>query len=292
MNSKVLFLALSVVALSSCSTAYKMGQTPDDVYFSPSREQDEYVAAEDQEDRYYSPRTNSSPNRYEVYDDYNNFRNDRFLRMSIGNRYRGSIYDDFYWNDGLYGSNNWKYNNYGNNWNSPWNSYYYWNNFYNPYNRFNYYSPYNGYSSPYNGYNNNGLIVVNPKAPVFNSSRPRLFNPVSYSNSYNNNNRYIDRNAVINSRPATNNTGSRYNNRNGFSNGVRRVISSLNNDSYYNNSNNNRSGSSNNNSFTPSRSSSSDAPVRTYTPSSSSSSSSGSSSSGGGGVSRPTRGGN
>ena len=43
MKSQILLLALTVAALSSCTTAYKTGQTPDDVYFSPARPQDEYV---------------------------------------------------------------------------------------------------------------------------------------------------------------------------------------------------------------------------------------------------------
>lgn len=37
MQSKILLLAISVAALSSCSTAYKTGQTPDDVYYSPAK---------------------------------------------------------------------------------------------------------------------------------------------------------------------------------------------------------------------------------------------------------------
>ena len=37
MNTKLLLLALSVAAISGCSTAYKSGQTPDDVYYSPAR---------------------------------------------------------------------------------------------------------------------------------------------------------------------------------------------------------------------------------------------------------------
>ncbi len=37
MQSKFLLIALSVAAISSCSTAYKTGQTPDDVYYSPAR---------------------------------------------------------------------------------------------------------------------------------------------------------------------------------------------------------------------------------------------------------------
>lgn len=37
MQSKILLFVISVAALSSCSTAYKTGQTPDDVYYSPAR---------------------------------------------------------------------------------------------------------------------------------------------------------------------------------------------------------------------------------------------------------------
>lgn len=35
MQSKILLFILSVAVFSSCSTAYKTGQTPDDVYYSP-----------------------------------------------------------------------------------------------------------------------------------------------------------------------------------------------------------------------------------------------------------------
>ncbi len=35
MNAKILLIALSAAAITSCSTAYKSGQTPDDVYYSP-----------------------------------------------------------------------------------------------------------------------------------------------------------------------------------------------------------------------------------------------------------------
>lgn len=37
MQSKILLIILSGVVFSSCSTAYKTGQTPDDVYYSPVR---------------------------------------------------------------------------------------------------------------------------------------------------------------------------------------------------------------------------------------------------------------
>ncbi len=37
MNSKLLLISISIITLASCSTAYKTGQTPDDVYYSPVR---------------------------------------------------------------------------------------------------------------------------------------------------------------------------------------------------------------------------------------------------------------
>lgn len=41
MNAKILLIAFTAAALTSCSTAYKSGQTPDDVYYSPVRMVDE-----------------------------------------------------------------------------------------------------------------------------------------------------------------------------------------------------------------------------------------------------------
>ncbi len=37
MQTKILLFLLSTAVFSSCSTAYKSGQTPDDVYYSPAR---------------------------------------------------------------------------------------------------------------------------------------------------------------------------------------------------------------------------------------------------------------
>ena len=48
-----LFLLTVVVLLHSCTTAYRTGQTPDDVYFSPSRPDDEYLVVQRQETRRY-----------------------------------------------------------------------------------------------------------------------------------------------------------------------------------------------------------------------------------------------
>ena len=54
MNSRIILLGLAVAAFSSCSTAYKAGQTPDDVYFSPARETEAYVKVEKNDDRRYT----------------------------------------------------------------------------------------------------------------------------------------------------------------------------------------------------------------------------------------------
>ena len=83
MKRQILLLAITAAALSSCTTAYKTGQTPDDVYFSPTRPQDEYVRVEEKED--------DQKYRYdeEYYDD-------RYLRMKVQNRTQWSYLDDWY----------------------------------------------------------------------------------------------------------------------------------------------------------------------------------------------------
>lgn len=56
MQTKILLIALSVAAFSSCSTAYKTGQTPDDVYYSPARV-DETVYSSERNPARYQPAT-------------------------------------------------------------------------------------------------------------------------------------------------------------------------------------------------------------------------------------------
>lgn len=72
-------LALCVAA-ASCTTPYKSGQTPDDVYYSPANPEADYVQAE--------PRR-EEPRREET-------REDRFLRLRVHNRDRWSQFDDYY----------------------------------------------------------------------------------------------------------------------------------------------------------------------------------------------------
>ena len=56
MNTKILYFALIIVAFNSCTTLYKTGQTPDDVYYSPARPYvEEYVQTARQETVIYHP---------------------------------------------------------------------------------------------------------------------------------------------------------------------------------------------------------------------------------------------
>lgn len=75
MNPKLLLLIVTAALFSSCSTTYRSGQTPDDVYYSPAREVEEN----------YQVRTEDKK-RPEVY-------YDRSIRMAVyDRRWR-------YWND-------------------------------------------------------------------------------------------------------------------------------------------------------------------------------------------------
>jgi hypothetical protein len=117
------YLPLLSIALFmvSCSTAYKSGQTPDDVYFSPERPTDEYVRVEKDNDRQYDNRR---------YDD--EYYEDRYARMRMRNRLY-SILDDDYYSYSPYYRYNHGYNGYYNSYYSPYNYAYYWNAYYNPY---------------------------------------------------------------------------------------------------------------------------------------------------------------
>ena len=106
MNYKILLVGLFTVCFASCTTAYKAGQTPDDVYYSPTRGTS--AEKETKEDR---------------YEDVTYNEDDQYLRMKVRNRNRWSTIDDHdYWNDSRYDFgyyNNNYYNQFGwNNWNT------------------------------------------------------------------------------------------------------------------------------------------------------------------------------
>ena len=238
-------LVSAVLLLASCSTAYKTGQTPDDVYFSPERQREEYVRVKKEDDRQYRSQLQSDE---EV-------REERYLRMKSRYRrystlddcdcycYNGSNYNRYY--------DYYRYNNnvgvYHNNW--RWNT---WNSYnYNPY----YYNPY--YNNPYY----NGVVVGNVR-PVYN--KPRTGNLNTYNNNNNYNTNVPQSNGKTNSNSATNNDQNYRGSGTTAGGFLRNVFGSGNNNSSSSSTNNNSSSSS---------------PSSTPSSSSSSSSSSGSSSS-------------
>lgn len=111
MKQAILLSLLGIGILSSCSTVYKSGQTPDDVYFSPGREltgRDEVKLDEEKAQ----------------YQDYVSSLDDRYLRMKVASRSRWSTLDDFdYWYDSRYDFN--AYNGFNYNYYSSLNPY--WN---------------------------------------------------------------------------------------------------------------------------------------------------------------------
>jgi len=182
MKTRILLLAISAAFLSSCGTMYKSGQTPDDVYYSPGREQVGYVETkEDPEDN----------RRYK--DEYTD---DRYLRMKSSNQ-RWSAFDDdyMYWNNPTWNSqlafNSWGSRMYGMNYGMGFgynNMHLGFNNFWgNPYYLMNPFCP-TYYGQP--------VVIINPKGvyknPVANG--PRTYNLNTYRNTGTNRNKgvYID----------------------------------------------------------------------------------------------------
>src|SRR5206468_490591 len=131
MRSSILLLVLAAAIFSSCTSAYKTGQTPDDVYYSPQHPQDEYVSVKEKDETRYR-----TTDQDEYYDDY-------YLRMKAHDRYRWSYLDDDYYYQRRYSST------YYNCWcSNPWSPYTYWNYFYNPY---------------------GSTVIINPKSMVYSS---------------------------------------------------------------------------------------------------------------------------
>jgi hypothetical protein len=166
MKTNVLYLSILVVLFSSCSTAYKNSQTPDDVYYSPT-----------EGNFYQSAETKSSE--------------DNYLRMKVRNNDRWSSIDDYsYWNDSRITINNCYCN--CNTWGNSWNSYYYnnWNNHFiinnncgwgNSWYSWNY-NPYGGWNSPY-------YYFIPYKNPTVYYGNTKGSNITAYRNkSYNNTN--------------------------------------------------------------------------------------------------------
>lgn len=154
--NRLMIVVLLTSFMMSCSTVYKSGQTPDDVYFSPAINKSSYVVLEEN-DEYRSENVPMS---------------DRYLRMKSLGRTRWSAFDEdyAYWNDPHW-NNRTYFNNYSNN-----NLFVYGNRLYGS----SYYlNPFNTmyYGQPYIIYNNN----VNSASYKVKSSGPRVVNLNNYT---------------------------------------------------------------------------------------------------------------
>lgn len=123
MYTKILLIAVSIAGLSSCSTAYKSGQTPDDVYYSPVRTVEENNKEEEKQQDEAKTETAE----------------DREIRWGIRDRRWRDIDDDYDYSyrKSPYGYCSCTCNNYG----------YYYNPYYSPWPV---YSPKPIYRSPIN----------------------------------------------------------------------------------------------------------------------------------------------
>jgi hypothetical protein len=182
MNTRILLLAISAAALSSCSTMYKSGQTPDDVYYSPGQER--VASTETNQDQYQEKKFTNQ------YTDMS----DRYLRMKSSSQRWSAFDDDFmYWN------------------NPTWNSQMMFNSWGNPYAGIGYSTGF-GYGSWYGGigygsywgnpyfmnpfcpiYYGQPVVIINPK-PVGNpiANGPRTYNLNTYHRSPKSGNVYTD----------------------------------------------------------------------------------------------------
>lgn len=160
MKTKLIIPLALIILVSSCKTAYKNIQTPDDVYYSPAPAQKVYAQSETQNDY------------------YNN--DDNYLRMKAQNYNRWACIDDYsYWNDSRY----FIYNQYYSFAPNPYTSGYCWGYGYsNPFD-------FNFYGSPWNSWNQPYCTVVYYKNPAVYYGSTSASNLSAYNNhSYSLNN--------------------------------------------------------------------------------------------------------
>ena len=212
MTSRILLLGVALIGLGSCSTMYKSGQTPDDLYYSPAPQLRTASSDNDEGDDRYSDNNTGSDEYVNVQtgQDRSAYTSeDNYLRMKVRNRSMWSAFDSYSMYDAMYSpyyggfggmGMGYGYNPYS--FYSPYSMYspysYYgsgwglglgfgglyggWNSFYNPYNSF--YSPYYGYGG--GGYYYPGTIKPGATTRPANSYRPRTYNLGSYGTNNNN----------------------------------------------------------------------------------------------------------
>ena len=200
MKNSLLFTVLGMgLFVSSCATAYKSDQTPDDVYFSPGKPAVEKAAiVKDQA-------------QIDQYENYISSTDEQFLRMKVSNYYRWNMLDDYsYWNDSRYDFGSFNYystmgysNYYGlNNWNLGWGT--------------GFYKPIYNLGNPYYTLVN----YYNPKSTAGTLSESSI---TAYKNkTYSNSNNY----PFNNLKPGYNNSNYTAPSTNSFSNLVKKVFSS------------------------------------------------------------------
>lgn len=184
MNAKSLLLVGLVVGLGSCSTAYRSGQTPDDVYYSPAPSSETYVVKNNSNEResYYYRNSEEREIRQAIRDP----RYRSSISLGLGYGYNPYGYSPFGFNS--FGFNSFGYNSFG----------------YNPYSFYNYglgfYNPYGGYN-PYYGFNS--YYSYNPYYPGYN------FNPYYGNGHYNQGNYYpVPGRTITNTGPRKYNLGA------------------------------------------------------------------------------------
>lgn len=170
---RIMIVVLLASLLTGCSTAYRTGQTPDDVYFSPAMNRGEYLAMEE-EGGYNVDRVPMT---------------DRYLRMKTNGRSRWMMFDDdfAYWNNPVWNNRSYfdlytpnTHFGFGNSW-MNWNRFpmgngmFFGNNlmFGNPF-AFNPFSPMY-YGQPVVMINNFKPMVTNPRA-----NTPRTYSLNNY----------------------------------------------------------------------------------------------------------------
>ena len=182
MNLKILLFTLFVAAITSCSTTYRSGQTPDDVYYSPARA----IEVRHEEETEKKEETRMVRRVYE----------DRQIVMYIHDPRWRSFDDDYdaYYDPYRYGYTcGYYYNPYY----YPSPVYFSGTSFTNPKNS----TPRMTNLGSYNNYSN--MVVVNPKAGY--TTQIRSIRPYNNSNADNYNTRRI----IIPTTPTYNNTSPR-----------------------------------------------------------------------------------
>lgn len=284
MKIKHLLLPCVVAALSSCSTAYRTGQTPDDVYYSPAPQENSYVtSATEQDKNSYSYRNQEDPNiRRGIEDPV--YRNAITFSMGMGYGYNpyslypyNSFDNPFYGNGSYYG-----YDPYG--FKSMYDPYYNSMGYMNPYsyNSIGFYNSYPfGYGySPYNfGYSPYYSPILFSSKTVNTNTGARRYNLNVYNNNSTNNSG--TRGNVQPIRTTTNSGTTQQPRTTGVGTVIRRVFTPSQRSTYTPPSNNTYSNNRrtyNNNNYNNNNSNNNyNTPQRTFTPSTPSNSSSSSS---------------